>query len=595
MSVSFNAASTFPVGHNPNSVVVADINADGNLDIVTGGTTSVSGSFVQSGSISVLLGDGKGQFGSVITSSGQQFGSAADIAVGDFNNDRILDVISTGNILGGTASDVFVALGDGKGTFKPSTNLLVGNSPQSVSVGDLNGDGNLDAVTANSGGRVASILLGNGTGGFQSTNSLALEGNATAVALRDFNGDNRLDLTAITITTDSSTFVTTAKFSLLLGDGRGAFTPATTIDLGTVSFGASDLAFTDFNGDGRLDVAALEGGKISILLGDPSAQRFRLVYQAEQAAGSIATGDFNGDGRVDLAASAAGSSNDNVSILLGNGAGGFSLPQQSPITNGFGLLDATIGDFNKDNKLDVVSVSSDFTDANVLLNNTTQTDAITQGTRGSEETGYIDASSEVTGSITVDLSKGTFTLNAPTRINRSLQGVDDVIGTVQADQIKGSNRKNLLSGFLGNDKLLGGNGDDRLVGGGGKDELTGGKGKDRFIFSTTPNYPEGLETPFNKALLNVDRILDFQRGTDKIVLDEGTFTVLEANKQIRFARVDNVEEARSSRATITYIQDTGRLYYNQNGSKSGFGSGGLFARLDNESLLNAKDFLVVTS
>lgn len=598
MSVNFNAATNFPVGQNPSSVAVDDFNKDGNLDIVTGGSTLLPNTFIRTGGLSTLLGNGSGQFGTAVTSSGQQFGTGTAIAVGDFNNDGNRDVISTSSLFGGTASDLFVSLGDGKGGFRTSTNRIIGNNPQSVAVGDVNGDGRLDAVTANGGGNTVSVLLGDGAGAFSTMNNLTLGGSPKAVALRDFNNDGRLDIGAVTVTTTTgATPTTTAQLAVLLGSGTGTFTPATPIELGETTSGATDLTVADFNGDSRPDVAVAEGGKISILLFDPAQAGLRLVYRVAQTASSITSGDFNGDGRVDLAAATTTNGVPGSTVLLGNGQGGFSRPVPFPIGGTSGSL-LTAADFNKDGKFDLTSINAASPQTAVALNSTTETDAIAQGTANDGKT-FIDASSELTGSITVDLSKGSFVLNGPTRITRNVDRLDDVIGTVRDDKIKGNNRRNFLNGFIGKDDLTGSNGNDSLLGGANNDTLTGGKGKDEFIFSATPNYSTapnddaGLETPFSRPLLGVDRIADFERGTDKIILDAATFTVLDAGKRIRFATVEDLDEARSSRAQITYIQDTGRLYYNQNGRQSGFGSGGVFARLNNEVGLSARDFTVV--
>ncbi|QYO63875.1 FG-GAP repeat domain-containing protein [Leptolyngbya sp. 7M] len=98
MSVSFDAANTFQVGITPYSVAVADVNGDGILDLISGGTVTPSGSVAQTGAVSVLLGSSSGRFNSSpIVSSGAGFGSATALAVGDFNND---------NVLGGIGKDM---------------------------------------------------------------------------------------------------------------------------------------------------------------------------------------------------------------------------------------------------------------------------------------------------------------------------------------------------------------------------------------------------------------------------------------------------------------------------------------------------------
>lgn len=588
MSTSFNAATTFPIGQNPASLAVTDLNKDGILDILTGGTTTTFVGFfpVTQGTFSVLLGTGNGQFGSAIVTSNAQFGSASQIAVGDFNGDSNPDVISLGS-LSSSASNLFLSLGDGKGGFTPAKSLILGGTPQSVAVGNIDGDGFLDAAVAE-GDSSISLLLGNGKGDFKSITGIAIDGNASDVALQDFNGDQRLDLAVVATIGQGSD--QTTQFVVLQGDGQGGFTPQEPVDLELPSYSGADLAIADLNGDGRLDAVISTNNQISVLLSDPTSA-FQLVFQTQTqtqlSINEITTGDFNGDGRIDIATSLVAYGSNGTTVMLGNGKGYFSRPLTFLPQGNFGSSIGA-GDLNKDGKLDLVSTNPLFKEVAVSINTTTAKDAIAQSSRF--DVGYIDASSEESGPVTIDLTKGTFVLEGPTRITRSVRNVDEAIGTIFNDSITGNKRNNFLNGFSGRDQLLGEDGDDRLVGGASNDQLEGGDGKDRFIFTTTPNYPEGLNEPFRKVLLGIDRILDFERGKDKIVLDQGTFT--EVEKKVKFDTVDTIREARTSSGIITYIRDSGKLFYNANGSRAGFGEGGQFAVLEGDINLGRKDFSV---
>jgi hypothetical protein len=128
------------------------------------------------------------------------------VAVGDFNGDGKLD-LAVANQCGNdpncvSPGTVTILLGDGTGNFTTASSPATGNQPYSVAVGDFNGDGKLDLAVANQCGSdpscaspgTVSILLGDGTGNFTTASSLATGNAPQSVAVGDFNGDGRLDL-----------------------------------------------------------------------------------------------------------------------------------------------------------------------------------------------------------------------------------------------------------------------------------------------------------------------------------------------------------------------------------------------------------------
>jgi hypothetical protein len=147
------------VGKSPVGVAVGDFNHDGNLDMVSaneGSFTSNANSTSFLGFLDVSLGKGNGTFPStttyllpsVIANQVQQFPSSDSIAVGDLNNDGNLDVVvTTSNSEGHGYINVF--LGQGDGSFKELAPFAINSaSPGSIVLADLNGDGKLDLVTS---------------------------------------------------------------------------------------------------------------------------------------------------------------------------------------------------------------------------------------------------------------------------------------------------------------------------------------------------------------------------------------------------------------------------------------------------------------
>jgi len=135
---TLQSAVTYPVGLTPESVVTADFNQDGNLDLAVG-------AFIGSG-VYILIGNGDGTF-----REGPAYVAdfATSLSAPDLNGDNIPDIVATTSY-GILVGSVTVFLGKGDGTFQRAGMYLVGKEPASSAVGDFNGDGQPDVVVADS-------------------------------------------------------------------------------------------------------------------------------------------------------------------------------------------------------------------------------------------------------------------------------------------------------------------------------------------------------------------------------------------------------------------------------------------------------------
>src|SRR5208282_3535341 len=137
-----------------------------------------------------------------------------------------------------------------------------GKNPNSVAVGDFNGDGRLDIAVANSSTNNVGVLLGNGDGTFQTPRSYDAGDTPYAIRVGDFNGDGKLDIAVTNVSYSGAS----PSVSILLGNGDGTFQAARTF---TVGLQPTDFVLGDFDGDGNLDIAVANRTEkhVSVLLG----------------------------------------------------------------------------------------------------------------------------------------------------------------------------------------------------------------------------------------------------------------------------------------------------------------------------------------
>jgi Bacterial Ig-like domain (group 3)/FG-GAP-like repeat/FG-GAP repeat len=369
------------------SVAVADVNGDGKLDVV------VSNAFAcdtgcTNGSVGILLGNGDGTFQAARTYDSGGSG-AGGIAVADVNGDGKPDVVVTNVCAGGpycefsNTGSVAVLLGNGDGTFNPARVFSTGNQiSRYLALGDFNADGKLDVAVADGcggcGNRNIVIMLGRGDGTFQSPQTYDLPNEPQGITVGDIKGDGRLDIVVGLEQNGTS--------AVLFGNGDGTFSAPETL----YPAGAYPV-LADINGDGMPDLVVATPcsnpyctkGGVGVLLGngDGTFQALQNYNSGGSGADFVTVGDLNRDGKLDVfVANYSGK----VGTLLGAGDGILSPVQLSNPGVG-GPFSMAIGDVNGDGKPDLVVAiyflnnDSSTGGVGVLLNNTfwTTTTALT--------------------------------------------------------------------------------------------------------------------------------------------------------------------------------------------------------------------------
>jgi hypothetical protein len=288
------------------------------------------------------------------------------VAVGDFNGDGKADLAVVGP---GADPDLSILLGNGDGTFQTARDSNATPGLQAVTAGDFNGDGKSDLAVRYFATETIGVLLGNGDGTFQPAVNYDVGMFPDAVVVGDVNGDGKPDL----VSEGGSLFVPD-RVSVLLNNGAGAFTPAPGFVFPDKT-GPGHVAVGDVNGDGRLDVAVVRDGSSGASLvtllgnGDGSFVQASGTYAVGWLASAVVMADFNGDGRPDVAV--ADLTSDHVEVLLGNGDGTF----QAPVAYAVGAAPQAlaVGDFNGDGRPDLVTANQGSNSVSVLLGTGTGT------------------------------------------------------------------------------------------------------------------------------------------------------------------------------------------------------------------------------
>lgn len=246
------------------------------------------------------------------------------------------------------------------------------DSPRSMAAGDFNGDGKLDIALVQQGSGNVFIYTGNGSGGLAdpTTTSSGLS-RPTSVVAGNFVSSGGLDLAVAGFT--ASGFIPPAGLRILAGDGTGGFTVSQTIPLGssTTLFGAAPAVTTgDFDGDGLQDLAVVNANTQVFIFRQQTSGGFVLSGQSSVLTGpnDVATGSFNtsADQHLDLAVANRFQSLGQVSVRLGNGAGGIASGSNIQ-TGGEGPQAIVTGKFNNDNHLDLAVLHFGSTNVSILL------------------------------------------------------------------------------------------------------------------------------------------------------------------------------------------------------------------------------------
>ncbi len=329
------------------SVTVADLNNDKNLDLITvGGTTKVK--------LNVQLGVGNGTFRNP-ASQPQVTGSVEDkLAVADFNLDGHPDIALV-TYLGPGSSEVAVLNGNGDGTFGLGYTSPLSLYSYGVTTADTNGDGMPELLLVETDSVYLANLLvfeNEGQGTFAAPQVYLTQPDAANVAVVTPGPAGHPE--AIVVPSEGS-FATVFR-----SNASGAFSVLTAFEATNPPYGLSQ---GDFNGDGREDLVGLDESGIHTYLNTGNNKSLFTAlpvhpFTPYASLAALATGDFNGDGRLDVAAVYNSTADPELAVaqtFSGIGDGTFASPGAASYAGTTAVLGVTAADMNGDGKLDLVT------------------------------------------------------------------------------------------------------------------------------------------------------------------------------------------------------------------------------------------------
>ncbi len=324
----FIPADSLKLPETPGTMIPADINRDGYIDIII--------NYAKLQKIIVLWNNGEGDYSETTELSVN--GDPENVQVKDLNRDYFPDIISS-NFNKNTIS---VFLNKGNKQFYNAVDYSTANGPAGFEISDLNGDGWNDLAVTCSGANVISVFQGGAAGTLNFMNNYTTGTSPVKVKLTDFNNDGFSDMVVVNQYSNN--------ISVYKNSGSGSFSETGVYAAGGEPY---SIVYGDINRDGFNDLAVGNqyDDTISLFInnGDGTFSAGSTLSTGDVPI-DVQAGDVNGDGIPDLVS--ANFNSNNVTVFTGDGTGAFTSSglletKESPV----GLK---LADYDRDNDLDII-------------------------------------------------------------------------------------------------------------------------------------------------------------------------------------------------------------------------------------------------
>ena len=328
----------YSTGKNPADFCLADIDDDGDLDIVVGHSVD--------NHHGVLLGEGDGTF---TTQTPAYTTAAGTCLLADLTGDGLLDLLSP---------SYFISEGLPGGRFGTRVDVTVeGMYATDFTLVDVDDDGSMDAVFPNKNQHTVELLLGSDSGSFTHTGTIPVGEKISKLTIGQFNEDTAIDLAVITERPDFIPGDSQNQLHVLLGDGSGGFTAEPPVDLAEKP---TDVLAGDIDGDGLADVVVVFSTASSFA---PLINQGGGQFAAGElfSTGTFVLGanlrDLDSDGRDDLILDEHGTA---PRVLLGSASGEFVELENAAAAGASSLANIRLQDVTGDDVIDLVGSVSPF-------------------------------------------------------------------------------------------------------------------------------------------------------------------------------------------------------------------------------------------